>query len=528
MPRNPTITNIERRFGASANILSTTDIKSNISYISEDFVDISGFPEDELLTKPHNIIRHPSMPSAAFSDLWVNLTKGRSWMGLVKNRCKNGDHYWVDAYATPIMEQGVAIEYQSVRTLPDRAYVDRASKLYDKINSNQAPSFLKRKYLDLRIKVILAIFSSYFLSAAVLILFFESGMILSLVIATVASTLTSAGLLCLLSPLQQVFARARAITDDPLAMHIYTGRHDEAGQVLLAMKSLESEAGAVIGRIANYSQQLSGNTCEMIKAVRNNVTEIQKMYNETDQVATAVHEMSATIMEVARNAQNTSDAANEAKEGADHSKAIVNTTAEVIADLSEEVANASAVIQQVEASSEAITGVIDVIRSVAEQTNLLALNAAIEAARAGEQGRGFAVVADEVRSLANRTHESTEEIMNTIEALQSGARKAVSCMQKASDRAVTGSDHAQQAADAIEKINGKITQISDMSTQIAAAVEEQGMVSEDINQNIVRVKDYADAVMESSKNSDRLCCTTGAYIDQLIRLGDQFWSNRRG
>lgn len=527
MPVTRDITDIERQFKPDANILSTTDLKSKIAYISDDFVDISGYERDELVDQPHNIVRHPSMPSAAFGDMWRNLLAGKSWMGLVKNRCKNGDHYWVDAYATPIIEDDQAVEYQSVRTLPDRHFVARAEKLYKSINGNKKPAFLTRKSLDVRVKLCLSILLSC-ISAGLFAATIGQVSFLSAAI-TALGTGFMASALCLyfLAPLQLAINRAKDICDDPIAMHVYTGRNDEAGQLLLAIKSLESEAGAVIGRIANCSDQLSENISSFNRTVKKNVDEIQSLYDETDMVATAVNEMVSTIQEVAQNAQSTSDAASMAKSGADQGIAIVKKTADAIFDLSAEITQANTVIKQVEESAVAITTVIDVIRSVAEQTNLLALNAAIEAARAGEQGRGFAVVADEVRALANRTHHSTEEIMSTIEQLQLGARDAVKFMVKAEVSAAKGTEEVKETMASINKINTRIMQISDMSTQIAAAVEEQGAVAEEINRNVIQVKNFASTVMEGSRKNDRLCGVTAGHIDGLSRLVDQFWSKRR-
>jgi aerotaxis receptor len=157
MKKNLPITGVEKTFSEDANILSTTDLKGSITYINKDFIDISGFEADELVGFNHNIVRHPEMPPAAFQNLWDTVKEGRSWMGIVKNRCKNGDHYWVDAYVTPIRENGQTVEYQSVRSLAKEEYRARADKLYQQLNQGKVPSTIKPGKLSVTHKLMLGV-----------------------------------------------------------------------------------------------------------------------------------------------------------------------------------------------------------------------------------------------------------------------------------------------------------------------------------------------------------------------------------
>ncbi len=229
---------------------------------------------------------------------------------------------------------------------------------------------------------------------------------------------------------------------------------------------------------------------------------ILEQKDEVDKVATAMTEMSATVHEVARNATEAAEAAQRADEETTKGKMVVSQAIEAIDLLANEVNDAAQVIHRLEQDSDEIGAVLDVIRGIAEQTNLLALNAAIEAARAGEQGRGFAVVADEVRTLAQRTQQSTQEIQNMIERLQSGAQDAVKAMEQGRSRAQVGVEQAAEAGTSLETIAQAVGTISDMNTQIATAAEEQSVVAEEINLNIVSISDMADKIASESGAGD--------------------------
>lgn len=231
---------------------------------------------------------------------------------------------------------------------------------------------------------------------------------------------------------------------------------------------------------------------------------------ETDQIATAINQMTATVQEVARNANDAAMAANQADEEANNGKNVVSKTVQSIQTLAANVEAAADVIQKLEVDTSEIGTVIDVIKGIADQTNLLALNAAIEAARAGEQGRGFAVVADEVRTLASRTQESTEEINAMIEKLQASVKKAVTTMETGRQQAHNGVEQASLAGQSLTAITRSVATISDMNTQIASAAEEQSKVAEEINRNVVNISQVAD---ETATNVSQVA-------DQSNQLGN--------
>tara|TARA_R110002072_G_scaffold3149_3_gene23393 strand:- start:41271 stop:42452 length:1182 start_codon:yes stop_codon:yes gene_type:complete len=238
---------------------------------------------------------------------------------------------------------------------------------------------------------------------------------------------------------------------------------------------------------------------------------VMRQQGEIEQVATAMNEMSATVSEVSQNAANAASAATDADERAKDGSGVVNTTVETINNLASEVEHTSEVIEKLKGDSLSIGAVLDVIRDIAEQTNLLALNAAIEAARAGEQGRGFAVVADEVRTLASRTQQSTREINDMIEKLQNGANQAVSVMELGRTKAEDSVKQAAKAGEALQAITGVVDNIKCMNMQIASAAEEQSATAEEINRNIVNISEVAQETAAGSQQ-------TASASDELARL----------
>ncbi len=445
MKKNLPITNIEKTFSNRANILSTTDLKGAITYVNGDFLDIAGFELDELIGKNHNVVRHPDMPPAAFGDLWANIKAGNTWRGIVKNRCKDGDHYWVDAYVTPIKHNGEVVEYQSVRSKPRPEYVKRAEKLYPQLMEGKIPKVVRADAMPLSWKLNISFMAT--LALTLLIALVTVGIHLSeaALVFAVGSVLSTVASLLITRPINMAVKEALSVNDNKISRYIFTGRNDELGSLMLAIKTLRSEAGGIVGRIADSSNSLDRATDELSQTVEITSQGVQQQYSETDQVATAVNEMSASINEVAGNAQLTSEASANANDEANNGKQVVQETINTIRGLASEVEKAGDVIRQVEQDSASISTILEVIRGISEQTNLLALNAAIEAARAGEQGRGFAVVADEVRTLANRTHQATAEIQEMIEKLQSGSRNAVKVMEHSREQAGESVAQAERA-----------------------------------------------------------------------------------
>ncbi|OOZ41231.1 hypothetical protein BOW53_04430 [Solemya pervernicosa gill symbiont] len=522
MRKNHPVTGQEILFPSEANILSTTDLKGQITYCNDDFINISGYTEEELLGKAHNLVRHPDMPSPAFQDLWDTLSKRQSWMGIVKNRCKNGDHYWVDAFATPITRNGEVTEYQSVRSKPSRSLVERAEKLYQNLNAGKVPTALKRRNLPIHYRLFLITLLSLLPPVLYTLIADQpatTGMLGALLISLVIGV---SGTLLATRKLRQVSRQARGVIDNKIMQHVYTGDMSESGELTLAMKVLQSEKAAILGRMSNAVEQMKTMSGQLSDTSSTTHGEIQNQEQQTTQIATAISELSASAQEVAESATQAAEAAQHANSSASEGRQVVEQNITSIRELAAEVERSAEVIDQLAKDSDGIGGVLDVIQGIAEQTNLLALNAAIEAARAGEQGRGFAVVADEVRTLASRTQESTQEIQSMIERLQSGARSAVTAMEKGREKGQEGVEQAGRAGQALNEISDSVITISDMNSQIASAASEQSTVSEEINRSIHAIIEINDQISVYMSETISACGENSDIAEEMSLLSTHF------
>jgi len=310
----------------------------------------------------------------------------------------------------------------------------------------------------------------------------------------------------LMTSINRIKETVHSMAEGDLTVNVKLDTKDEMQLIATDMNMMIEKINALVSQVISSANQVvifSGQSGEASENTRDGVNQ-QNV--ELELVATAMNEMSATVHDVSNNASSTAEATRNADIEANNGKNVVNKTIESINSLSHEIQQAGDVIKQLEADSESIGSVLDVIRGIAEQTNLLALNAAIEAARAGEQGRGFAVVADEVRTLASRTQDSTREIQSMIEKLQQGSQNAVRVMDEGSQKTEKTVELAAEAGATLESITAAVNHITVMNEQIASAAEEQSSVAEEINRNIINVRDLAE---QSAKNANQTASNSG-------------------
>jgi methyl-accepting chemotaxis protein len=299
--------------------------------------------------------------------------------------------------------------------------------------------------------------------------------------------------------------------DEDLSLAVKVQAQDEIGAMGHAFNEMIGKFRQSLGAVAGVTDKLGNASQRVSRVAEKTLSAVMEQRTETDMVASAMNEMSATVQEVAKNASQTATASRSADDETRAGVQVADDALKGIEILIREIEKAAGVIQRVENDSAKIGMVVGVINGIAEQTNLLALNAAIEAARAGEQGRGFAVVADEVRTLASRTQQSTEEIQAMIEQLQGGVRNAVNAMEGAQSQARSGADFVARAADSLSAIANEVTLINDMNAQVATAAEEQSAVAEEINRNIISISQSADTTStEATQNSQ--------ISEELVRL----------
>jgi len=554
MRNNQPISHKECVIPDHAVIISRTDAKGIITYVNDDFVELSGFSRAELLNQPHNIVRHPEMPPEAFRDFWATLQAGRPWMGIVKNRCKNGDHYWVKATASPTPDGG----YMSIRVKPSRGEVQAAETLHAQMRDDPGIRLEDGQLRKGRWAALLAYFMdmglatklwattvSSILTVLVAVSIGWSGLGLALegmtpqVAEEIAlhrsALLVLAGLMVVVwplvawwvirhlnQPLQQAVAAAKGIAAFDFSKPVPLAGRDETGQLLqqFAIMRNNLQEGAVL--IQQNARRLDAAVQVLKDSSQTSANAATEQSEASSSMAASVEELSVSIDQMEEHAQEASAVASQAGDASRDGSRVVHNTADEIGHVADSVNSSATTIRELEGFSTDISSIVEVIRGIAEQTNLLALNAAIEAARAGEQGRGFAVVADEVRKLAERTSKSTQQITGMIDKVQQGARRAVSEMENGVNRVAEGVQLAHQAGDSIAAIESTSSQVVYSVAEISNALREQAIAAKEIARNVERVAQMTERGSQSSQETSHVAGEVAGLSSELRRLADMF------
>jgi aerotaxis receptor len=532
MKKNLPITQVENHFGETVSLISTTDTKGRITYCNQDFVSVSGFLEEELIGASHNIVRHPDMPPAAFEDLWATIKAGDSWQGIVKNRCKDGNHYWVEAFVSPVIEKGQVTGYQSVRSKPSREQVAKAEAIYQQLNDGRLKTMPKSRSLA-DVSLGLRMFMAFVLLIGINIvgalgIWLWPGQALQIALA-VSGLVSLAALVIwwllnrsVITPLVALVESAKAISAGDLSQPVRVGNYDEIGQLRQAVKTIQARLRAVIGRMIENAAEVS-RAVDRLSATNESVNgHMNQQRAETEHAAAAMNQMAEAVTEVSRNVVATADAAQTADAEAHRGEAMIQSTLGEINALVGRIQTSVDAVHRLEGNGQSIVTIMSVIQGIAEQTNLLALNAAIEAARAGDVGRGFAVVADEVRSLASRTKAATEEIHGLIKDLGKGIENTVDVMGEVRHSAETTQKYAVDMGVALKSITGSISHISDMANQIATASTEQSAVADDVNRNMTRIHTLSAETMEEAQGNCQASNNLAGMVGRMRALSASF------
>lgn len=482
MKTNLPITQTERFLEPGKPIVTKTDLKGRITYANEFFINISGFTVEELIGASHNVVRHPDMPPAAFGDLWATVKAGEPWRGLVKNRAKNGDFYWVEAFVTPITENGQPVGYMSVRSIPDKAEVQRAEQLYKEVREGRASLPATP-----RLKPVARVSRYVWASNAILLPTLVGSAMLSGPAAWAMLGASCVGLLgigwwlqkSLILPLMDLQRAVAAVDEGQLSRRIVP-RGGLLDVLFMQVEGMRIHQRAMFADVLLAAREVAGRSQELQRAIDELTATSGNQSERVMQVAAAMEQMSVSVNEISSNTAQSLEASEATDSAAKASQHAMHESTGNIHAVVEVVDRAQGTIREMNASITHIGEFARLIKEIADQTNLLALNAAIEAARAGEQGRGFAVVADEVRKLAERTAQATADITASVQQVEARAHDAVAGMEAATQAVATGTESIADTAEGMARISEASQKATALANDVRHMLAQQSDASHDV------------------------------------------------
>lgn len=541
MRKNLPVTNLETILPDNQFIYSRTDLKGVITEANEAFCNVSAYTREEMVGQPHNMVRHPDMPEAAFKDMWQDLKAGRPWRGVVKNRRKDGGYYWVVANVSPVRENGQVVGYQSVRSRPEREEITLAEAAYEKVNAgSNSLEIVHGRVLHKHSAWVKAATSlrgqMYFLGLLVLLLGSVdfSEVMLGLDFGWIHEALM--GLALVYSIYFMVFFAPKLsrdletvgdwteslLTTGNLKRRLVVQRSDLLGSVVNRMDAFVSSVQATVQGMADTAKHVAETTHEVDAGMHVVHQSAEKQSEATSAAAAAVEEVTVSIGEVAEHARSTKAVAlntgEVSREGAKRSGEACAT----ITALAGTVKESAEKVETLGQRSAEISHIAGEIKEIADQTNLLALNAAIEAARAGEQGRGFAVVADEVRKLAERTGRATQQISSMIDLIQQDTGRAVEGMRSGASQVEEGVALVHSAQDALQRINDEMGDTIQRVNEISHASDEQREAMTLLAQNVEQVASMTEQNVAVVTQTEAMVERLTAIVERMNKSVNQF------
>jgi aerotaxis receptor len=534
--KNAFVSQREVTFPAGKVLISKTDTKGIITYANDEFVALSGYSREELIGKSHNIVRHPDMPPQAFKWLWDDLKVGKPWRNMVKNRCKNGDHYWVRATVSPIFEGGKITGYVSMRRPPTRSQIDEAAEIY-RVYSQTGASFVsagerwKFKNWSLKSKLQLVIQSALLVMLGLGQLFISAR--LNTDRETAFQLIGGQVVLhvflfffigyCVVryvrNPLEAAKHEIRNVLQGNFDDEVEVDVGDEVGDMCREITNMQTYLRMMVDDITASGRTIrgaSGILREQVDQVASNALIEQ---DHIQAIAATMEEYSQSVAGVANMAADSLVDAQAMRDTVEENNRNMELSISATTKVATTVQLSSKTITELGASVEKIGTIANSIKEIAEQTNLLALNAAIEAARAGEQGRGFAVVADEVRKLAERTAASTKDIGNTISDINEISDVAVKSMQGSVAEVEQGITLIRKNGEGLKEIMSAAVSVSGRIEHIASASKEQSVAGLNMANSLEKVTGLVDSNTKSVQDAKLAAASLEKSADELKRAG---------
>jgi aerotaxis receptor len=507
MRTNLPVSQHEYQFPDGETLLSTTDTDSHITYANAAFIRTSGFDINELAGQPHNMVRHPDMPTEAFADMWKSLKEGQSWRALVKNRRNNGDHYWVCANAAPMRRNGKVTGYLSVRTKPDRAEVAATEALYARFKAGRAGGLAFHRGLIIRTgllswasalqllpaawRVRLALLGAASAMGAGMLLSGLGGSALAIMgLATALSLLLADWFIeaQITGPLKKVLVLAQQVASGEASQELGFNRCDEIGLIARAVNQAGLNLQSLVADVHEQANGVHVASMEIATATNDLASRTEQTASSLEQTAAAMEQQTASV-------RQNSDTAHQASQ-------VAQAATQVAVQSSTAMGHVVSTMEQISKSSSKIADIIGVIDGIAFQTNILALNAAVEAARAGEQGRGFAVVASEVRSLAGRSAAAAKEIKGLIDTSVANV--------------ASGSRLVAEAGQTMTEVVSQVQQVNVLMSEITTASKEQSIGISQVGQAVAQLDEMTQQNAAMVEQSSASAISMGDQAQRLV------------